>query len=141
VPWAPRQDFEYLLQIIDFKFYSPIPKIHDDAFWEYCSRLGGLIIGIPCNELLLSEFTPFGEYLAYDMDDRGKLTNNTKNHLGFLKKWLSAFPQNGSGQIFKELIGGLKVAIVELNSQIDDILSELNFWSQDGSVVGNQFYH
>jgi len=124
VPWAPEQDYSYFEEIMDFQFYSRIRPIREDWYWIQCRPDGTaknqLGQPFPCNQQL-KIYTSLGDYVSSAILHPGNYTEL----LGLFDKYLLAFTRNQSQNIFKKLTSGEKVALAGLNTEINELMIEL----------------
>jgi len=129
IPWEPQQDFDYFEQLKDFRFYSRISKIRDKDYWDMCGEVNWTYFQYQpeltsCAQLSFFPITAFGQ-LILKSDSERNTPNATIQYLPIFQNMTSEFPKNESEGIYNELISGSKVAIAGLNTEIDEILSEL----------------
>jgi len=122
--WTPEQEYKYFHQMTDFQFYSRVPEIGEKQYWETCAEeyvtaRPGTPINIFCNKVLFF-LTPLGRY---SIQNCGYAENNTI--LEMFTTQLIGFPKNESNHVFQNVIGGGKLAIAGLNTEIDELMFEL----------------
>jgi len=120
--WTPEQDYDYFLELKDFQFYSRVPELYEDNYWEvskYRARLSEPEKTDYDRQLVI--FTSLG--LTVVQTELYVFHNTLIENF---MKHLHAFAKNESKQVFDKLTSGGKAAIVGLNREIDEILFEIS---------------
>jgi len=111
-----------------FRFYSPFEGFGID-FWELCATMRKYKWKDNWNEScfeILKEYSAFGSRVA-QFSASVKVWNNHDeiNYTNLFARNVLAFPANESSRVTNEVMSGAKVAMVGLNSEIDEIIAPM----------------
>jgi len=115
-PWAPHQEFNYFSQILDFKFYSPIIITQEEFYWRHCKNRTREECNFPNSDL-----SSIVGYIAFSAQELH--VNGSKTFTGLVAYDTYLFPRNETKEMLQELAKGGKVAVVGLNTEIDEFLT------------------
>jgi len=118
VPWTPEQDYNYFLDLKNFKFYGRV--FDEQHYWHNTCR--NYTWNSTC-EIKYTMSSLFGSYFS----QAGSILHNRNNTVwdSFVGK-IHAFSQNESNAVFQKLMTGDKIVVVGYNEEIDEISAELN---------------
>jgi len=114
VPWAPEGDYQYFTQLKDFELFAPLSPNKEQDYWMLCAK--------SCPEFTLH--TPIG-YYVFLFNLVGYASNTTFTTQIEMFKNLRVVPRNDSKSLYQRMKSGEKIALVGLNTEIDEWLPEL----------------